>query len=639
MRIRYTQGLLSAALSLAVLCGCAGTNTVNASVAVASGAAAPGAEGEAVRSAPNVAPPACLVRMQLFSEGDSAPKLADNREKLTGNYNVISDPVCVQTDVNGILAIPDLITLHGLHDRSICQPGTIVCKKEESFECLWNHVFRDAYPLSFAFFVANQDDDLASYVRLLRVFRNGVLAYRWTPGHERVPSLFIMGSGLKGTLLPHLAPIDVRIVPRGFEVPAGLDTEQVARQTDHLEERLLAAFNGMKSAAPIRDGKLDCELQKLEGLTRAVRRAAECLLPDHKGLATCTAAAAAANSAGPCSTPEEAKVLTDAAARGTVLSEALAKVRNEGSKAFDDAKQAAIDEAGNMGWLVRAQLDQLKEVATKYWHAGDHPQWNELLGSVAAGHHTKLMAAADRNAFAAAYAAAGGRVAVPADAEFVEFFAWFRIRASGVELERILAGADNVALSTIELADASKKLVSGLAADVKKIVKDDEKAYELYNHLALSLNGASVFEPRAENPPAIDGELVLPMKYADSYQTFYLAPWFAVPARPDDNFDADVSLATAIPVIDAIGGRYQFGPSRFADARMALGISMFGESFNGKNAFHLAPQGNFSLGTIHIGVGYIVTNGGGLPAGSARMRLLLGLDLIKLISGRNVEAM
>jgi hypothetical protein len=102
-------------------------------------------------------------------------------------------------------------------------------------------------------------------------------------------------------------------------------------------------------------------------------------------------------------------------------------------------------------------------------------------------------------------------------------------------------------------------------------------------------------------------------------------------------------------VLDIVGFRYQWGVEGWKEFRMGAGILYIKDPFTSPDDstktvdhFNLATQLNINaFGGFIVGVGYVVTNAG--SPGSAfwredRIRVLVGADLIKLITGIKMEA-
>ncbi len=533
---------------------------------------------------------ACKLWVQAFSDAATTPQLSPKGARhLTGNYRIISEPACVRRN-DGVLVMPDHFVLHTDADHRMCQEGTQESPTTGRHTCSWNLTFRDRYPVSFAFFTEDPNESLAAYLQVVRVYRNGALAYRRTVDESARSLLIVPGEELKASLLPYDAPLDLRLIGRDLDLPPEVTVEEVAKKQSPFVERFHTALSALESSTLGR--QLSASRQQVARLVELAQQAeltARCLAPTLVEDAAC-------------------KAVKDPAVRvlGTDLRAALTST---------DAKAAELRSAAEKA--VLAKTTQL-----------EHQLRSALLLARAA-------VASDLAGGAA------GAFAPPSDAEIQQF----------------LLGLDALALSSSELVNGTAALVDGLRATAAT-ARDKQTTYELYNHVAKGLASQSVFEPRTENPEPLAGEVVLPMRYSDHFQTFAGSVWTALPTRPDEHFSADLNASIVIPIVDAVGMRWQFGPSRFADLRAAAGFSMFGEEVtkntsqidpNDPNApteatekvdaFHLAPQVNVSFATLHLGLAYIVSDGGDLDEGWDRVRMLIGADLVKLVTGRNLEGL
>lgn len=97
-------------------------------------------------------------------------------------------------------------------------------------------------------------------------------------------------------------------------------------------------------------------------------------------------------------------------------------------------------------------------------------------------------------------------------------------------------------------------------------------------------------------------------------------------------------------MIDLLGFRVQFGRSRFADFRMALGGSGFEDKEKAsaedatRRVFNWAAHASVGFGTVKLGLGMVFNNRSSFDGDPARrLRVIVGADLLKLITGRNIE--
>jgi hypothetical protein len=173
-------------------------------------------------------------------------------------------------------------------------------------------------------------------------------------------------------------------------------------------------------------------------------------------------------------------------------------------------------------------------------------------------------------------------------------------------------------------------------------VKKRESAASLYAAMTRQLpQSESIFEARRPNPLPAEGEHVLNMRYGDNSQWYGFAGWNGVPMRVKEAVGFDFKATVVVPIVDVIGWRLQWGPSRLSEFRLAVGGLVFQEEDlttdeTDDTVLHVGPQINMSLGTLRVGLAY-AANQDQASAGE-QLRVLFGADLIKLISGENFEA-
>jgi hypothetical protein len=147
------------------------------------------------------------------------------------------------------------------------------------------------------------------------------------------------------------------------------------------------------------------------------------------------------------------------------------------------------------------------------------------------------------------------------------------------------------------------------------------------------------------NPDPLPGERGLAMRYSDPFQFFLFAPWTGFPVSMQGK--ADFSGANLLPIVDVVGFRHQFGGSRVGDIRVGLGATAL--SFTAKQEqtlangdvvvedkpqLRMAPEFNIGLANLKVGVAYALSP----LKPDQNVRILVGADLLKLITGQNVEA-
>lgn len=585
----------------------------------------------------------CEVAMQLahgdgimpFGElpDDAKTPLRDG----SGLY-VVSKPVCVKRS-GGDISLDEPIMLlmdDAARDHyGFCDGGTEETpastdpqgKLRARVTCTWNRTFRHAYPLSFVLYSLD-GKPLAQRVRAVRVFLNGELVYRWL-GKEGYPNtplsggevLFIPGNTLRRDLMPHLAPIDIRIVPAGADID-DLDLQQEAtRYEDKAYRQIRAAVKGMLSSKVLADGKLKDELQKLE-------KKAETLVCQGSSVFQYDNPSKSCNGTPP-EVPGEFVALYQ-------------KLKSEATSELGEAErravQALLDKLGGFREDGKKALDDFKTEAEKYWKGEE--TWRQVLAEATSkGKAADLAQAQTLDDFRTkATADAKALVKVPDDLRDPEFLRWFKLRTGGHTIEEILHKGEETILTALATMDDAMKLVEQVRGDVDKLRQNRQQQAQLFNDTLRSLEETTLFSQYAENPPALEGEALLPMKFADAHQWFVLAPWHGVAIRPADDLDTQFNAATLFPIIDVVGIRWQFGQSRFSDARIAMGAANLVEELDGKNVYTLAPQLNLSIANIRAGVGYAAVSGEMPDRFSDGLRIFIGADLAKLITGRNLEA-
>jgi hypothetical protein len=95
-----------------------------------------------------------------------------------------------------------------------------------------------------------------------------------------------------------------------------------------------------------------------------------------------------------------------------------------------------------------------------------------------------------------------------------------------------------------------------------------------------------------------------------------------------------------VPVLDAVGGRWQWGTSRFNDVRFGFGaLYSVLKGNDGVDHWNLGGEANLSVATFHLGLAYTPFRRAsfGDLGNQDRFRMLIGADLYKLIAGGNLE--
>lgn len=188
-----------------------------------------------------------------------------------------------------------------------------------------------------------------------------------------------------------------------------------------------------------------------------------------------------------------------------------------------------------------------------------------------------------------------------------------------------------------------------IASHVRRVARDTSAQNQIFRDYAarLEANGGPFAERHPNPPPAVDSS-VLFMRYVDVFQTFVLAPWHAVPIRITGlHAGGELSAGNALPVIDVVGARWQWSRSRFADLRLGLGAFYLPDVYTSnagtpnqttQDVFNPGVEANVALANFHAGLGYVVGDRVQANTFNSRARLMIGVDLYKLVSGENLEA-
>lgn len=207
--------------------------------------------------------------------------------------------------------------------------------------------------------------------------------------------------------------------------------------------------------------------------------------------------------------------------------------------------------------------------------------------------------------------------------------------------------------------DSLPSLLQNVEATVVKVTHDPAAQQQLYNAFARGIGDEKdLFSKRKPNPEAIRGESVLTLKYKDRWQWFFLGAWNGVPIptwRPAHGYiKYEPRIENAIPIIDGAGFRIQFDHAKAPDLRFAVGVFGTRETRvvvkntaagaveeESPTNFHVGPQVNISIGSIKVGAGYLIREDKALGsefADVSNIRVLMGLDLIKLFTGTDAAA-
>ena len=448
--------------------------------------------------------------------------------------------------------------------------------------CEWNGRFHSARPFTIAVQTTDSERSVGDYVDYLRVYRNGDLLAAWNRASDQGTKNRVM---FPGTTLstqwyavshpPHLAPIDLRIIPLdsvkgAVELTVRSDRALFAAELKRVFEGVAGVEPDLGSVAEL----VSCFRDKLKLAQHSLRR----VVVGETDLLV---------QLGPgCG---------------------AAWVPDPGTSRPLAAKYDA---------LTNASVSELSELRTKA---------KEQIGVLAGALEPAVAAASDQ-----------------LWADLVAKLCQHGETASSCTNATFTTVARNLHMQikqTLESVDNARALADRLFDDVKAIATQPAHQAELFNAVVQALGQqGDVFEARKENPPLLAGEQSVPMEYSDHFQLFALAPWNCVPLQVKQN-KTDLSAAVAVPFLDLLGFRIQWAKTRFADFRVGAGIGYIQtENTGGETRPAALPQVSLGVATFKVGAGYALGKDIG-AAGFDRVRILVGVDLFKLLTGNNVEVL
>jgi hypothetical protein len=490
----------------------------------------------------------------------------------------------------------------------VCEDTPEASERQGIEVCVWNHKYRNTYPMTFTFVAEGKGTKVADYLALARVYRNGHLIARYNAASQlqnpqvlvfRAEELHVSDSPFSPRP-PHLAQMDLRVVPAGVEVEQSILSEVIYDADELGRERLLDMTEASLTALdPTLVSGLNCAAARLRYVRAVVASLsskqvlpvlpAECALePPPRGLEPISS--------------RYSGILNPAE-----LDELEGKVESSLNQVRD--------------WVAK-QSDKLKNDTTL-------PQWIVDRQSDIAKEEQKLE----------------GLVGA-ARASVLERLAKWRLelQAAVLSLERLNAACEEVASSVAAAGETAQR--AGAAA--RRALTDQETQLRMYDAALKSLqDSGTIFEPYQSNPPPLPGELRLSMRHGDSFQLYGLAPWNGVALRVDDGPNGSVGWENLVPFLDAVGFRVQWNDNRFSEFRMATGIMYFADAEIDPDTdetnkdFTFGFHVNMSIANFKIGCGIApwADSSGDLNDSdfTEKIRLLVGADLIKIISGSTAD--
>ncbi len=488
-------------------------------------------------------------------------------------------------------------------------------KSVDVTSCTWNGIFHSVRPFTITL-ATDGAQRVADYVDFVRVYRNGDLMAAWNRASDQIePSrVVISGDSLRTGILatshpPHLAEMDIRVIPRDDSVVQEVDTktrEDYSRFTASLTGALDTALDTWLPPASIERKSFDCLQRELKNDASQIMRvvSGQVALEPACNVLTGATIAPLAGAVPPGKPLSDAYATLKNQTRDAV-NEKLGEAYAELQKAKDSALARIPITRHQFGLVLKATLTALPE-----------PSKSACI--------SQLIDGVPGTGCSLALATAASPSAV---AEFQ------KIEASGKMIDKDVQAV----LGTVDEAHA---LADALSDKTKELIANPAQQAQVFNAFAQSIAAqGSPFEPRKDNPPLLVGEQKIPLEYSDKFQWFLFAPWTGVPVHVHDGSEADFTAAVAVPFLDAFGGRYQWGKTRFADARFAIGLGYIQTEKPDSTDKQAAALPNVSIGFGTMKFGFGVAAGKGLGDFSERARVIFGADLFKLISGSNVEAL
>jgi hypothetical protein len=627
--------ILAASIGFVCTLGCSDLANVQSAYDRRAGAAKQPPDVTADELAQDKNAPTCGLSMQLLNRSDS------------GQLRMISERVCIEGSDHQ-LALPSKLKLwvndNGSYSRyHVCRDGTDKATHADPnvITCEWNGIFRHTWPWTIV--LSTNGAALKTQIQGVRAFRNGALVWIWVPKpSDTLAELTVPGRDLKGTLMPEDAPLDLRIIPSGVTVDAAVLAAKVQARPSQWATQSKVIENAILTSPSLANGKLKDEVTCLEYRVAMVRYHA--------------AQIAGSTTTLPVAPVDCKDVPQDSTPDG--LRQRYEQLKQDASQDVDATEQKFVDDVNAYRTKLSASENQalttFQQALRDFW-AGQGAWWADLQTNGKANSDTDraayLKLLDDTQARRAiiegnpkdAWAKLAKAVKTPTEAELV----WLKTRGTPEELQFLISQTDALLTQGLQAVDDTIALAGELKKDAIRIVGSRDEQAQLFLRAANALQTVSPLQAITPNPDLLPGERALAMRYSDPWQFFFVAPWTGFPVSVGG--DADFSGANLIPIVDAMGWRYQFSGSRLADVRAGIGLTAL--SFTSKEdstdpatgvtskkdvqQFRFTPEANFGFGNLKLGVGYAM--GGDSLSSKERVRVLVGADLYKLISGNNLE--
>jgi hypothetical protein len=515
-------------------------------------------------------------------------------------------------------------------EGSVCAPNT--AERRTSVDnwgtCTWSGVYRNKYPFTFEL---EANEALQSLVSAVRIYRNGAIAYAWSSAPELYPvrMITVAGSRLKRRRTPHAADFDLRIFPVDDHVVTPEIVEQAIKtRKDWTEDFINSIAVEEKNNLAQRDVSPDVSPADAGERTSSIGATQEKKSLSHappgvekrsgnEGEDFCRESELSASVA-------QAQRLIEAV---LPAKDNVPELRTAGS-CCPRADTTASDARPN-AWApvfeprVRNRLrDALRALTGKSLGTCTKLE-DELREAIGA------LARAD------ARASSTNETAITDNAASREHGATTAQALSSPACTK--AAAKDAQLALTALVGPIEALCRGL--------HEDSSAREQSLTLALALahdveSRGSATEALVPNPQVLPGERSLDMTYGDTFQWYGLGGWTAAPLKITGDVSLELRPTVVLPIVDVAGARWMWGPSRLSEFRLASGVAVLQESIQrrGREKDRLCASWHFnvSVGTFRVGLASVIRDGRREFTDS--LRLLIGVDLVKLITGDNFEA-
>jgi hypothetical protein len=223
------------------------------------------------------------------------------------------------------------------------------------------------------------------------------------------------------------------------------------------------------------------------------------------------------------------------------------------------------------------------------------------------------------------------------------------------EVKRDLAwtlAVDDATAQALEATRAIATLGPQIETTIKGVLYDPDAQVRARNAFAATLaNDDTLYSARTPNPEAASPEAQLRMTFHRPLQHYYVLAWNGIPfpIAQDAHIEVEPRAENLIPIIDALGLLWQTRNGFVKTIGIGTGVIGTREQVETTptrmahtSAFHLGLQANVSLNFLRLGLAYMIKEADDCErrcfTDSKNFRLLLGADIIRLITGKDAAA-